>query len=216
LQNRVRPDGALVAINAKGLFTGNRGILHDPDRKTLSGRRWTTSAWICCSLEWKGRRRDVWGRNRLRPDGTKGSGWSELFFLDEVTALAAGHRPCHFCRNADAKAFHAAFCFANGELNAGGKNKLLHDQRWQSSRAPATCLTEEQLADLPDAAMVSSNGRFFALKNGYALPWTFEGYSAPVVLSKLGAIDLLQITPASIIGALREGYRPRWHASALL
>ena len=94
LQNRVDPFGAIHAVDARGLFTGNRGIIHDPATKTLLKRRWTTKAWIICTCEYKGRRREVMGRNG--PNG--GACWTELFFLDEVTALAAGHRPCFTCR----------------------------------------------------------------------------------------------------------------------
>jgi hypothetical protein len=215
LPNRVRPDGSLIASKSRGMFTGNRGIIHDPDTRQLTGRRWTTPAWICCSLEWKGRRRDVWGRNRVGPDGTKGVGWSELFFLDEVTAFAAGHRPCHMCRNSDAKTFHSAFCAANGRMDAAGKNRLLHTERWLSSHTGPTALSPTQLDDLPDAAMVQAAGRFLALKNAEALPWSFEGYGNPVGLAQISDSPVLLVTPPSIIGALREGYQPHWHVSAV-
>jgi len=131
LQNRVAPDGSLHGIDAYGLLTGNRGVIHDPDTRQLSGRRWTTKAWICCSLEWRGRRRDVWGRNFKQADGMMGAGWSELFFLDEVTALAAGHRPCHTCRRADAGRFHEAFSIAHPRTKSDAtfKNNILHKQR---------------------------------------------------------------------------------------
>jgi len=209
------PDGELVSSKARGLFTGNRGVIHDPETRTLAGRRWTTSAWICCSLEWKDRRRDVWGRNYRRRDGSLGAGWSELFFLDEITALAAGHRPCHTCRNADAKAFHTAFCAANGTLDASGKNRLLHSERWHSSRGAAVRLSGNDLPALPDGTMIFRDGAFFALKNEAALPWSLEGYGDAVPFSALGDGELLQVTPASIIGALREGYQPAWHPTAV-
>jgi hypothetical protein len=110
LQNRVDPFGDIQAVDARGMFTGNRGIIHDPATKTLLRRRWTTKAWIICTCEYKGRRREVMGRNG--PNG--GAGWTELFFLDEVTALAAGHRPCFTCRREAAKAYAAAFGEAFG------------------------------------------------------------------------------------------------------
>jgi len=88
LQNRVTPFGDIIATPARGMFTGNRGIIHDPATRTLLRRRWTTKSWIVCACEWKGIRRDVMG----------GRSWTELFFLDEATALAAGHRPCFLCR----------------------------------------------------------------------------------------------------------------------
>jgi hypothetical protein len=101
LQNRVDPFGEIHAVEWRGMFTGNRGVIHDPDAKTLLGRRWTTKAWIICACQYKGRRREPMGRNT--PSG--GAGWTELFFLDEVTALAAGHRPCFDCRREAAKEF---------------------------------------------------------------------------------------------------------------
>ena len=104
LQNRVTPFGDVVAIAQRGLFIGNRGIIHDPATKTLLGRRWTTKAWLVCVLDYKGRHREVMG----------GRTWTELFFLDEAVALAAGHRPCFFCRRRDAEAFRAAWAKAKG------------------------------------------------------------------------------------------------------
>ena len=89
LQNRVTPFGEIVAIRERGTFTGNRGIIHDPETKTLLRKRWTTKAWIVCRLDFKGIRRDVMARRS----------WTELFFLDEATALAAGHRPCAAARD---------------------------------------------------------------------------------------------------------------------
>jgi hypothetical protein len=114
LQNRVTPFGDVVAIAQRGLFIGNRGIIHDPATKTLLGRRWTTKAWLVCVLDYKGRHREVMG----------GRTWTELFFLDEAVALAAGHRPCFFCRRRDAEAFRAAWAKAKGE------GRRLSRRRW--------------------------------------------------------------------------------------
>ena len=196
------------------MFTGNRGIIHDPDRKTLTGRRWGTQAWISCALEWKDRRREVWGRNYKRRDGSFAAGWSELFFLDEVTALAAGHRPCHTCRNKDAKVFHAAFCKANGDLNAGGKNKLLHGERWLSSTQEPQILDRKKVGALPDGAVIKVGNDFLAIKDGTLLPWSLKGYGKPGSIGQMADETVFLVTPASILGALREGYRPIWHASA--
>jgi hypothetical protein len=99
LQNRVTPFGDIVAIRQRGTFTGNRGIIHDPMTKTLLTKRWASKAWLVCSCEYKGRRREVMGRRS----------WTELFFLDEAVALAAGHRPCFRCRREAAEAFRAAW-----------------------------------------------------------------------------------------------------------
>src|SRR5579864_4645810 len=94
LQNRVDPFGELIAVPARGLFMGNRGGRFHTDAKRLTARRWASRQWICCALDFKGRQRDVWGRF-----------YTELFFLDEPTALAAGHRPCFECRRKEAEAF---------------------------------------------------------------------------------------------------------------
>src|SRR5579863_10770447 len=98
LQNRVDPFGNLNAVAARGTMFGNRGGRFHTDSKTLTARRWASRQWICCLLDFKGRQRDVWGRF-----------YTELFFLDEVTAFAAGHRPCFECRRQDALRFRQAF-----------------------------------------------------------------------------------------------------------
>ncbi len=210
LQNRVCPDGSLHANTARGFFTGNRGIIHDPVKKQLVGRRWTTPAWICCSLEWKGKRREVWGRN----GPNRSAGWSELFFLDEVTALAAGHRPCHLCRRQAAIQFHFAYCSANGEMDAAAKNALLHRERWQSSKQKPEPLTGDALRSLPDGVMIKSGFGFLAIRNKKLLRWDFGGYGEPHEIASLHKQPIQLVTPASVIGAFAMGYQPVWHSSA--
>src|SRR6202035_939497 len=107
LQNRVTPFGDIVAIPQRGIFTGNRGIIHDPATKTLLRKRWSSPAWLTCLCEFRGRRREVMG----------GRSWTELFFLDEATACAAGHRPCFYCRRDDANRFRAAWEEGNRVTN---------------------------------------------------------------------------------------------------
>lgn len=211
LQNRADPSGALHAVAARGLFTGNRGVIHDPETKRLSGRRWSTPAWISCSLSYKGYRRDVWGRNAPND----GVGWTELFFLDEVTALAAGHRPCFTCRRDDANRFRAAWVAGDaGEASATGMNSVLHAQRSLSRRAPPETLSAADLASLPDGAMVSFAGRFHALKGGRALPWSFNGYGAPQSLLDIAGGSVTLVSPRAVTAALTCGYRPLWHDTA--
>src|SRR5579862_8165650 len=121
LQNRVTPFGELVAVPARGTLFGNRGGRFHTDAKTLTARRWASRQWICCVLDFKGRRRDVWGRF-----------YTELFFLDEATALAAGHRPCFECRRKDAQAFAEAWRVATGAADPPSADEMdwvLHDQR---------------------------------------------------------------------------------------
>ncbi|MBL8580138.1 MAG: hypothetical protein JNK47_23305 [Mesorhizobium sp.] len=130
LQNRVDPFGEIHAVVARGLFTGNRGIIHDPATRTLTGRRWTTKAWIVCACAYKERRREVMGYNGRNG----GAGWTELFFLDEVTAFAAGHRPCFECRREAAKAYAGAFgrAFGVAKPTVRMMDARLHVERWAS------------------------------------------------------------------------------------
>jgi hypothetical protein len=206
VRNRVDPSGQIHDVAARGLFTGNRGIIHDPDTKTLTGRRWTTKAWICCALEWKGGRREVMGRNA--PGG--GAGWTELFFLDEVTALSAGHRPCFTCRREAAMRFFACL-----ESEFGGKPRAadvdvrLHGERLATG-ARAKPLPLIDLPGLPDGTMIASGSSAYALRERRARPWSFEGYGTPVALSDLARAPLTLITPPTIMKALRAGYRPVW------
>src|ERR1700743_3330103 len=121
LQNRVLPTGEIVAIPDRGTFVGNRGIIHDPATRTLLKRRWSIHAWLVCALHFRERRRKVMERRS----------WTELFFLDEVTALAAGHRPCFFCRREDANAFRAAWADARNVAppHASEIDAVLHEER---------------------------------------------------------------------------------------
>lgn len=208
LRNRVDPYGAIQADAARGMFTGNRGAIHDPATRTLLFRRWTTKAWIICACEFKGRKRQVMGRNTA----SGRAGWTELFFLDDVTALAAGHRPCFHCRRSDARAFLAA-C---GKPAGGGARQLddrLHAERLAAG-GPPIGLAPSALEGLPDGTMVSAGGQAFALRRGHALAWSFSGYGRPMRLAHMCGGDLLQITPATTVSALRAGFLPVWHASA--
>ena len=211
LQNRVDPFGAIHADPARGMFTGNRGIIHDPDTRTLLGRRWTTKAWIVCTLHVGDRRRDVMGRNG--PNG--GAGWTELFFLDEVTALAAGHRPCFYCRRPDARRFQSCFAAGNGlaRVSAPSMDGLLHGQR-PLSGGPRPVLDAAAIAALPDGAVVASRGRPFAVLRDTLRPWSHAGYDRPIAAGALDPAETTLITPLSTVAALRSGFKPVWHPSA--
>lgn len=212
LQNRVDPFGSIIASPARGLFTGNRGIIHDPATRALLKKRWSTKAWIICALEHPhGRRRAPMGRNG--PSGA--AGWTELFFLDDVTALAAGHRPCFYCRREAAKAYAEAFTDAFGIAapKVAEIDRQLHAGRLASGGKPAQ-LTEAEIRTLPDGAMIAMGEKPFAVRRGALLPWSFSGYgSAPAHCRSLPAGATL-ITPPTTVAVLRAGFRPVWHDSA--
>jgi hypothetical protein len=193
LQNRVDPYGALVAVAARGALMGNRGgRFHRPDQ-TLGRRRWASRQWISCLCAFRGRRRRVWG-----------DGYTELFFLDEPTALAAGHRPCFLCRRADAEAFRRAFAPGGGR-RAPEMDEVLHRQRLVALPGGAV---ERPLAGLPDGTMIERDGRPFVVRGAALLPWRFFGYGVPQERPARGAARVL--TPPAIVAALEAGYRPRW------
>ena len=212
LQNRVDPFGDIHAASERGAFTGNRGVIHEPATKSLLKRRWTTKAWIVCDLVHpRGVKREPMGRNA--PSGN--AGWTELFFLDEVTALAAGHRPCFYCRRARAADFAGRFADASGiaapkvtEIDA-----RLHGER-RASGGAQTPLSRADLAALPDGTMIAHNGSAYALRSGRILPWSFSGYDAPVAPASLDKSPIALLTPATAMEVLRAGYRPAWHPSA--
>jgi hypothetical protein len=201
LQNRVTPSGEIVATPQRGLFTGNRGIIHDPATKMLLKRRWTSKAWITCVCEFRGRRREVMATRS----------WTELFFLDEATALAAGHRPCFYCRRDDANRFRAAWQKGNGvsDVRASEIDEVLHRERLArgAKRLHALPMPVEAL---PDGAMVQAGGASCLIVRGRALLWSFEGYQE--IDFALPATKL--ITPPSTLAALGAGYRAVLHDSA--
>jgi hypothetical protein len=192
LQNRVDPFGELHAVAERGGLMGNRGGRLHRDDRTLSGSRWKTKHWLICICEFKGRRRDVWGRY-----------YTELFFLDEPTALAAGHRPCFECRRQAAKAFIAAFPGAPSHVEA--MDEALHRERVENRRKRSW---RARLDDLPDGAMIARDRRPYAVRSGALLPWSFAGYGAPEPLEPEAVVDVL--TPPSTVAALKGGYRPLW------
>ena len=202
LQNRVTPLGDIVATSQRGTFTGNRGIIHDPATRTLLNRHWTTKAWITCVCEFRGRRRDVMATRS----------WTELFFLDEATALAAGHRPCFYCRRDDANAFRAAWATGNGTLplRAPEMDAVLDSERRDGRRKRLHDLPMP-LERLPDGAMLQAGEDSFVMRGGRALRWSFDGYSETTDLRATPKL----ITPPSTLRALMAGYRPVLHESAM-
>ena len=200
LQNRVTPLGDIVADPHRGLFTGNRGIIHDPATKTLLRKRWSNPAWLICVCEFRGRRRRVMG----------GRSWTELFFLDEATALAAGHRPCFYCRRDDANRFRAAWEKGNrvAGVLAPEIDAILHRERLASGGKLHPL--PGRLERLPDGAMVRAGAGCFLVTKGKPLRWSFAGYFR--VDEPIG--EAMLITPPSTVRALASGFRPVLHPSA--
>jgi hypothetical protein len=198
LQNRVTPFGRVIADPARGLFMGNRGgRIHDPQRR-LTMRRWASQQWICCALEFKNRRREVWGDS-----------YTELFLLDEVTAFAAGHRPCFECRRSDAMAFTAAWERACGHRpRAAQLDAILHRERLVGREKRTH---RRNIRDLPDATMITHAGSAFAVRGDAILRWSPSGYAGRDERPLLAIVDVL--TPPSIVAVLAAGYAPRWHPS---
>jgi hypothetical protein len=200
LQNRVTPFGDIIATPHRGLFTGNRGIIHDPLTKTLT-RRWAGKAWLTCVCEFRSRRREVMG----------GRSWTELFFLDEATALAAGHRPCFYCRRDDANRFRAAWETGNrvGGMLAPDIDAVLHGERLDRGKKRLHALPAP-VERLPDGAMIALDGENYLIAQGRAFLWSPAGYREGQIA--LAGAKLL--TPPSTLRALNAGYQPRLHPSA--
>ena len=199
LQNRVLPTGDIVAIPARGTLTGNRGIIHGPDR-VLGAARWSHHAWICCTLDWQGRQRDV----------MTGRKWTELFFLDEAVALAAGHRPCGYCRRPAYRDFVAAW----GETpSAKAMDKALHKARG-IPRQRIQQTYREDIRNLPAGAFVLWIGVPHLVRQTTLHGDTPDGYLAPARRPATG--DVTVLTPQPTVTALSAGYRPALHTSAAL
>ena len=200
LQNRVLPSGEIVAISDRGMFVGNRGIIHSPATKTLLRKRWSNDAWLTCVLEFRGRRRKVMERQS----------WTELFFLDEATAFAAGHRPCFYCRREDANRFRAAWEKGNrgSDVLAPEMDAVLHRERFASAKKLHPL--PRPLEKLPDGTMVQAGEESFLIAQGKALKWSPSGYCEV----KGEITDAKLLTPPSTVRAFAAGYRPVLHESA--
>jgi hypothetical protein len=210
-QNRVAPNGQIIATAARGTFMGNRGILHNAQQEIV--KPFAHKAWIICLLSFKG-----WHRQVMSP-GT----YTELFFLDEATALAAGHRPCFECRRADAVAFRENWLAGNPQLNLGDSVKVkqidevLHAERLTE----AYTIKDRQkrtftavLNKLPNGTFILREERPYLVWEDALLPWTPAGYKTPVTRPKEAQVTVL--TPPSTVAALAQGYVPMLHKSANL
>jgi hypothetical protein len=193
LQNRVSPLGDLLSDPARGLVYGNRGCLHDEQGRIR--RRYAGKRWIACRLEFRG-----WKRERLQQPGR----FTELFFLDEATALAAGHRPCALCRREDYDRFRDIWRRLHpGPHDADTIDALLHEERL----TPGTRTQRHhavQLGELPDGAFVMRDDAPFLVLGQELLRWTPAGYTdrRPRATDELARV----VTPPSLVAVLRTGW----------
>lgn len=201
-QNRVTPLGELIATSERGTFMGNRGVLHDAQGRIQ--RAWQVKRWITCLLAFRGRQRQV-----MTP------GWyTELFFLDEATAFAAGHRPCAECRRERFNAFRQAWRTAHGSLpSAVEMDQQLHEERVNPDRTKRHFTAN--LDTLPNGGFVrlteGDEQTYLVLGDGL-LAWTPGGYAARI--SRPNRIEVCVLTPRSTLETIRAGYTPEIHPSA--
>ena len=199
LQNRVTPFGEIVALPGRGLVMGNRGILHDDARRVV--RQWQVRRWLACRLEFRGRHRAI-----MRPHS-----YTELFFLDEATALAAGHRPCAECRHAEYQRFRTLWDICFGEpASADIIDRQLHLERLDGRRGKRVYTAD--LVDLPDGAYVAADGRAWLVWRDALLGWSVHGYVERRRRPAHGSVVVL--TPRPTVAILAAGYRVAVHPSA--
>ncbi len=205
LPNRVTPFGEIVATPSRGLFVGNRGIIHHDYRIR---KRCGTDGWVICVIDFRGRRR------RLMSPGA----WTELFFLDEATAFAAGHRPCFYCQRPRAVEFAAAWgrgAGLDGPAKAKDMDAVMKDERRHVRRLPEdaekrrTALPIVTASDLARGAMIETGGQAYLFSEGRFLRWCFDGYEPA---APKGPLRLL--TPPSVNAAFGAGFSPVLHASS--
>lgn len=206
LQNRVTPFGQLKAISARGLFLGNRGKLHDDQKKII--KQWSDKRWITCSIDYQGIQREIFSKDS----------YSELFFLDEATALSAGHRPCGDCRRERLKEFKLRWQQANSENGdtSGIKVEVIDTQMHaERNKRDGTKVTyQAKLGELPDGVFISIDGVALLKWNNKLFEWSASGYLERLeILSEELVVDVL--TPRSVVGVIKAGYVPQVHHSAI-
>ncbi|MEL6857918.1 MAG: hypothetical protein AAFO74_05995 [Pseudomonadota bacterium] len=203
LQNRVDPFGLIHAVPERGTLMGNRGGCFHNDEKLLKPTHWKTRQWISCVLEFKGRQRELMAERS----------YTELFFLDEVTALAAGHRPCYECRYPDAKLFREALV-RSGVFHYRPKASDLSDAIAGEIQSVLKGKSERELmavADLPNGAMFTTGATAYLKWQDKARAWSFTGYGAAQDLPG----QAVRLTPHITCQALAHGYTPQVHPSLM-
>jgi len=197
LQNRVDPSGNIIKTPARGAWMGNRGVIHNAHQQIV--RPFKLKAWITCRLEFKGKKRKV-----MTPDR-----WTELFFLDEATAFAAGHRPCFECRREDAVRFKQYWLKGNPEYGFNEKtsigeiDKLLHKERMARDHSKITF--PEYARDLPKGVFVLYKNDPYLVSDGAMFLWSPSGYAKGIAFPDE---RMAVLTPRSVVQAFKAGYVP--------
>lgn len=203
LQNRVDPWGNLIAVDARGAWLGNRGILHNENKEIIAP--WRHKSWVTCQLEFKGRKRKIFSSGH----------YSELFFLDEATALSAGHRPCAECRKTRHNEFKAAWLASKPTLSAvtaAEIDKVMHSER--AARGGVKVTSQAEFGGLPDGTFIEQNGDACLIWFGELRKWSPQGYLDSVSKPAVNAlVDVL--TPPSIIEVIKQGFVPEVHETAI-
>lgn len=199
LQNRVDPLGNIIKTPARGAWMGNRGIIHSPEQQIL--RPFKLKAWLICVLEFRGRKRQVMAPNR----------YTELFFMDEATAFAAGHRPCFECRRKDYNKFKSFWLKGNPGYGFDEKTSIqkidgiLHLERINSGKSKVTY--EGAINRLPDGSFVLFDNKPYLICNGLMYLWSAFGYEKGIAIPDTGILPVL--TPKSVVNAFKAGYVPQ-------
>ena len=205
LQNRVLPSGEIASSPMRGTLMGNRGgRIHDPlTMRLVPNRRWTSKQWICCQTEFNNRHREVMGNS-----------YTELFFLDEVSAFSAGHRPCFECRRADFLSFAECWRKAIGASKrptAKQMDDVLHAERLDGKNKR---IQRRFWEELPVGTMITHDGGAVAKTRQGALRWTDQGYESLSAEISFENRLVSCLTPDSILAVLAKGYHPQWHPTA--
>jgi hypothetical protein len=200
LPNRVDPWGTIFRTNARGTFMGNRGgQIHNTRREIV--RPYASRRWITCLLEFKGRHRTVMSPRH----------YTELFFLDEAVAFAAGHRPCAECRRDRFKAFQDAWMRSgHPACDADSIDKVLHESRLDARKQKLTF--QAALNSLPQGCFVQIESAAYLVWDGALLLWSPEGYLRKRTRPTGSPVTVL--SPKPVLGCFRHGYKPEIHASA--
>jgi hypothetical protein len=199
LQNRVTPFGDIVALEGRGLVMGNRGILHDETRRVV--RYSQVRRWLACLTEFRGRHRVI-----MRPHS-----YTELFFLDEATAFAAGHRPCAECRHKDYQRFRQLWTTCHeGPVSADIIDRQLHHERLAGPHTKRTYKTD--IATLPEGAYIVVDDAAWLVWSGVMFAWSGDGYTRWTERPTRGEVEVL--TPRSTVEVLSAGYPVAIHPSA--